>query len=492
MCCPEEADTGFLCNIKKIFTGMKRCQSACKDRVYTYSMSQLKCIEKEISILEDETYCHESTIRDAMCGDCMTDSEYLRSALSSIMDKLECIRCDLQCAHECYDPVRDRCENELICQLMDRTRCLEMLATAGPPPATAADDASRALGVPAFLGKGLVNLAYPVVSPVAHLLADRLLAGHLHTALAYPPVHVDPPLAILVDPQYLVDQLLMDPSLVDLNPVDQLIHDPLVKSTAANLTVLLGIQGEPHVESDASNLSANLSTALAGTFAVYAMEGLLATTIITLAIWWASGAFVDKRPNEIQANNATNVTLTIYYETYCPDSEYFIIEQLYPVHASLREKLIVDFVPYGKADQFQLNGQTRFDCQHGSRECDVNMIHACAVREVCGERPQDCPWDQRYRLMEFVYCNMEQRDRKGTAEECTQKAGLETDVIMNCTKSDSGRKFLSHFGNRTSEFEPAISMHTGFVPSIAIDGIPNPAAFSDLRGEVCKTHPSIC
>lgn len=56
--------------------------------------------------------------------------------------------------------------------------------------------------------------------------------------------------------------------------------------------------------------------------------------------------------NELNEQKAVNdlVKVTVYYEALCPDSKFFILHQLVPAYKSLRKFLILDLVPYGKAE----------------------------------------------------------------------------------------------------------------------------------------------
>lgn len=76
-------------------------------------------------------------------------------------------------------------------------------------------------------------------------------------------------------------------------------------------------------------------------------------------------------------SNSKPIHLLVNYETLCPDSERFIVNQLPRAINIFRENLIVQLIPFGKAS-YKLNQNNRlyeFDCQHGSRECFGNIIH---------------------------------------------------------------------------------------------------------------------
>lgn len=103
------------------------------------------------------------------------------------------------------------------------------------------------------------------------------------------------------------------------------------------------------------------------------------------------------KPNE----TVPPVSITLYYETLCPDCRIFISEQLFPTWLMLKDIMSVTLVPYGNAQvrpsafscsQMSLEEQSKhenslstflqevqsptssFICQHGEPECKGNMI----------------------------------------------------------------------------------------------------------------------
>lgn len=99
--------------------------------------------------------------------------------------------------------------------------------------------------------------------------------------------------------------------------------------------------------------------------------------------------------------------LSVYYEALCPDSKGFIVKQLIPAYRKVPNLIEIDFFPYGKATThtlpdgkldgdnssdkccviknvffYRFAGSLKFDCQHGERECEANIIHCCAIEAI--------------------------------------------------------------------------------------------------------------
>ena len=51
----------------------------------------------------------------------------------------------------------------------------------------------------------------------------------------------------------------------------------------------------------------------------------------------------------LQISESDDLTVTVYYECLCPDSQAFITNQLYPTWEALGKYFHVEFKPFGKA-----------------------------------------------------------------------------------------------------------------------------------------------
>ncbi len=72
------------------------------------------------------------------------------------------------------------------------------------------------------------------------------------------------------------------------------------------------------------------------------------------------------------------VQVNLYYESECPYSREFVLDQLVPTDAKLKKTGIMSLsmFPYGNA-HYVVDNKTKditFTCQHGVEECKGNMI----------------------------------------------------------------------------------------------------------------------
>ncbi|XP_046682162.1 GILT-like protein 1 [Homalodisca vitripennis] len=76
------------------------------------------------------------------------------------------------------------------------------------------------------------------------------------------------------------------------------------------------------------------------------------------------------------------IPVTVYFESYCPDSVKFLTKQLYPTFLTpLGQYMTVSLIPYGKAKtQRAESGDVTFSCHHGEKECRGNKAIACTLK----------------------------------------------------------------------------------------------------------------
>lgn len=77
---------------------------------------------------------------------------------------------------------------------------------------------------------------------------------------------------------------------------------------------------------------------------------LLLLVIVALIIYKTFRHYgMSEKDLEIESNVSEKVKISVYYEALCPDSKFFIKYQLLPVYEEFNEHIILDLVPYGKA-----------------------------------------------------------------------------------------------------------------------------------------------
>lgn len=148
---------------------------------------------------------------------------------------------------------------------------------------------------------------------------------------------------------------------------------------------------------------------------------------------------------------------------------------------------IMDFslFPYGNAKQTKnADGSYSFHCQHGARECEGNMVIACAQHF----HNKTSEW------FGFVDC-LEQGSPSSDGEDCANMAGFsDWAEIDACTSSSLGNGLMHDLAEATNALIPPHK----WTPWVVIDGKPlNEAQLSvSIIELVCDaytgTKPAVC
>ncbi|CAG9830581.1 unnamed protein product [Diabrotica balteata] len=165
----------------------------------------------------------------------------------------------------------------------------------------------------------------------------------------------------------------------------------------------------------------------------------------------------DEVLKEVQA---TDLKVSIYYESLCPDSIAFIKNQFYPAYSTvLQDKIKVDLVPFGKATATKSdNGTWTFTCQHKEPECYGNKIQSCAI-DIASYNTS----------IEFVVCAMKSGNASNNdyLKECAEENQIKWEDIENCIKTGKGDELLAKYGDRTNAVTPKIT----FIPTIVFNDV---------------------
>lgn len=184
----------------------------------------------------------------------------------------------------------------------------------------------------------------------------------------------------------------------------------------------------------------------------------------------------------LDSNSAKKVSLDLYYESLCPYSANFIVNEL----AIIFENGLIDIVnlklyPWGNA---KIRGDNSIDCQHGPSECLLNTVEACAIDA----------WPSLNDHFPFINC-VEKLvyDRKYPLwETCFEELGLDAKLITDCYTSGHGKELELKYAAETDSLQPP---HR-YVPWVVVDGQPLYEDYENFTSYICKEYkgpsPSAC
>ncbi|KAG0728462.1 Gamma-interferon-inducible lysosomal thiol reductase [Chionoecetes opilio] len=162
-------------------------------------------------------------------------------------------------------------------------------------------------------------------------------------------------------------------------------------------------------------------------------------------------------PAQALAQDAPPVKVDLYYETLCPYSIEFVIEQLYPTWTLLKDIMEVEMFPFGSAN-YKADGEGwRFRCQHGDDECHGNMIHACAKDQL-----KDINLE-----MDFINCLLSADHPPKAGAKCAGEVGADWKPIEECVGSLEGQNLLHDVGVQQEQLKPQMK----FVPWIIVNDV---------------------
>jgi len=168
--------------------------------------------------------------------------------------------------------------------------------------------------------------------------------------------------------------------------------------------------------------------------------------------------------------------LTLYYESLCPDSVDFVINQLYPTYLGLSSYLRVQLVPFGKA----FLNDTHFICRHGQMECVADKVHGCAFKKVANESA----------VMAFLNCTMATYRKDNTTDyptqQCAEKSGILYETINSCISNDQeALTYIREFQRETTALKPKLD----FIPLLVFN---NEYPTNDTKEELDNLKKFTC
>lgn len=166
----------------------------------------------------------------------------------------------------------------------------------------------------------------------------------------------------------------------------------------------------------------------------------------------------NSQSSNLQVSADGKVKIDLYSESLCPDCLAFIRGSL-KTAANTKDFWKIcefNFYPYGNARRTQNGSSWAFTCQHGVRECQGNLLEACAIRK----------FDYYSQGLPFALCLEDNTtDFSAQGQRCAAKYGLDWSTINSCATGSEGNKIMYEMALATEKLNPA---HT-YVPWIVVN-----------------------
>ncbi|MCD9644713.1 hypothetical protein HAX54_033134 [Datura stramonium] len=128
------------------------------------------------------------------------------------------------------------------------------------------------------------------------------------------------------------------------------------------------------------------------------------------------------------SSSQDKVNLSLYYESLCPYCADFIVNQLVKVlETDLGSIVNLRLVPWGNT---QIAPNSSWICQHGTDECQLNTVEACAIKV----------WSNLEMNFKFISCveRLHLENRHSSWQSCFASTGLSQSPIENCYNNGLG------------------------------------------------------
>jgi len=173
---------------------------------------------------------------------------------------------------------------------------------------------------------------------------------------------------------------------------------------------------------------------------------------------------------------ADKISVALYYESLCPYCRKFIVDQLYPAfNSDLGKYFSITLYPYGNAHETSDDkGGYVYKCQHGERECQLNMVEACAI-DFFGP-------DNMASIMDFHKCLENPMTNANEDWSTCSQSDKFTLEVKACSVGDKGMGLMHCTAEATSKLEPPHN----YVPWVTVNGKHNDAAEDNLVRTLCS------
>lgn len=129
-------------------------------------------------------------------------------------------------------------------------------------------------------------------------------------------------------------------------------------------------------------------------------------------------------------------------------------------------------LPYGNA---RTSG-SKVSCQHGTKECEVNMVEACGIKHLSD--PKD--------YMPYIFCIEGAADSK--TPDALIKACAPADSassISTCYGEGAGAEGVALIAEYAKETKP---LNHGYTPWLVLDGVHSTSGEDNLKNAICTAY----
>ncbi|XP_039131966.1 gamma-interferon-responsive lysosomal thiol protein-like [Dioscorea cayenensis subsp. rotundata] len=190
------------------------------------------------------------------------------------------------------------------------------------------------------------------------------------------------------------------------------------------------------------------------------MASLGALTLLLLLLLFSSSA------------SSRRVSLAIYYESLCPYCSSFIVDRLPSIfNNGLISYVDLHLVPFGNAE---IGSDGSITCQHGSDECFLNYIEACAISV----------WPDPHVHFSFIHCveNLVEQNLYNQWSSCFRSTGLNSQPVVDCYNKGTGSKLELQYAAQTNALQPPHQ----YVPWVLVDGQPLYSDYNNFEAYICN------
>jgi interferon gamma-inducible protein 30 len=150
--------------------------------------------------------------------------------------------------------------------------------------------------------------------------------------------------------------------------------------------------------------------------------------------------------------------IDVYIESLCPDCMDFINDsfRIFQENTSINKLAVINFYPYGNAQEKWAKDRWEFTCQHGPNECAGNTIETCALQKM-----------DKLTSYEFIVC----------FESTVRKTKDFVNALNNCVSDEELRKRILECGTSAegNNLQHLIAKITPaehkYVPWVTVNGV---------------------